>query len=128
MEWLSTHLRNKLVAGTLAMTPLAIVAFLIWWLDQRTKPFVEPLGIYFPGLGILLAIAGIYLLGVVVTSLVGRYLLLFADHGLKRIPGLRQLYQAWKDVLVTPSGKAGIFDKVVLVRSLDGVTRTSFQA
>ena len=38
-----------------------------------------------------------------------------ADRILLRVPLLKDLYQAWKQVTITPGGKEGMFAKVVLI-------------
>jgi uncharacterized membrane protein len=120
MSWLRAHLRNKFLAGALAATPVAVLAWAVVWLETNTQPLTKPLGIHFPGLGMLIAVAAVYLLGVLVTSLLGRWLMVLGDHILRRVPGLSPLYQAWKDVLVLPPGKAGVYSRVVLIPALDG--------
>jgi uncharacterized membrane protein len=115
MQWIQTHLRNKFLAGGLAAGPIVVVVWVILWLDEHTRPLTELLGFHFPGLGILIAIAAVYLLGLVVTSLVGTFFIRLVDHALQRVPGMNQLYRAWKDVLVQPLDKAGTFHEAVLV-------------
>jgi uncharacterized membrane protein len=116
MNRLQTHLRNKLLAGALAAGPVVILVWGVVWLETQTKPLTQPLGFHFPGMGILLALALIYLLGLLVTSLLGSIALALADKALTRIPGLNLLYRGWKDILVLPPSKAGMLHRVVLVR------------
>jgi len=120
MNALRIHLRNKFLAGGLAAGPLVILALAARWLEENTKLLTQPLGFHFPGLGVLLALAGVYLLGLVVTSLVGRFFLRLLDSLLQRVPGLNLLYRAWKDILVLPVGKTGVFHRVVLVPAAEG--------
>lgn len=120
MKGLQAHLRNKLLAGALSAVPIAVVIWAAVLLEENAKPLVEPLGFYFPGLGILLAIVAVYALGLIVTSLIGQIFLGVTDKVLRRVPGLSLLYQAWKDVLVSDPKKAGVFDKVVLVPVPEG--------
>lgn len=115
MSWLTNHLRNKFLAGILAAGPLVVLVVGAMWIEERTRVLAEPLGFHFPGLGFLIAVAGVYLLGVIVTSLLGRVLLRLADSVLRRIPGFNLLYRVWKEVLVVAPDRAGTFDKVVLV-------------
>jgi len=112
MGGIQTHVRNKLVAGTLAAIPVALTIFLVWYVDSKAR---ELFGIPYPVAGLLLGIAGLYLLGLFVTSLVGRWILSGADALLVHIPGLRDLYQSWKQMAFSPEGDEGIFARVVLV-------------
>lgn len=120
MNWLQAHLRNKFLAGILASGPIVIVTWAVVWLEQNTQPLAAPLGIHFPGLGIVLALLAVYLLGLIVTSILGRLFLSLADKALERIPGLNQLYRAWKDVLVLPPAKSTMYHQVVLIPAAEG--------
>lgn len=120
MERLRTHLRTKFLAGALAAGPIVILIVVAVWLEQHTRPVTELLGFHFPGFGILLALVAVYLLGLVVTSVLGKVGLRLADKAIRRVPGLSLLYQAWKDILVIAPDKAGIFHQVVLVPDPEG--------
>lgn len=109
------HFRNKLLTGLFAAVPIAIVVYAAVWIEANTKSLTAPLGFHFPGLGFLIAIAGIYLLGVLVTSFVGQLLMRMLNQILQRVPGLNLLYKAWKDLLVVPLNKAGMYHQPVLV-------------
>ncbi|HVZ74165.1 MAG TPA: DUF502 domain-containing protein [Polyangia bacterium] len=112
MGSLQVHFRNKLVAGALAAIPLVVTIFILWYVDSRARAIFE---VTTPFVGILIAIAGLYLLGLFVTSLVGQWLLHGTDAVLRRLPGLRDLYRAWKQVALTTDAHDGIFAHVVLV-------------
>jgi uncharacterized membrane protein len=111
MGGLTTHLRNKLLAGLLAAIPVAGTIVIVVYADGKAR---EILHVQTPFVGIALAIVGIYLLGLFVTSVAGKFLIGLVDRTIRRVPGLRDLYQAWKQVALT-EGQAGIFAHVVLV-------------
>jgi uncharacterized membrane protein len=117
MGRLQTHFRNKLVAGALAAIPVALTGFILWYVDSKARGLF---GIRYPVAGLLLGLAGLYVLGIFVTSLVGRSVLTGADIMLVHIPGLRDLYQSWKQMAFSPEGDAGIFARVVLVPDESG--------
>ncbi len=121
MDRLQSHLRNKLLAGVLTAVPVVIIIYAAVLAEGYTQPLTKPLGFTFPGLGILLVLVGTYLLGLVVTSLLGQFFVGIADRLLKRLPVVGMVYQAWKEVLVVPPGEKGTFDQVVLVPSAEGV-------
>lgn len=122
MTWLAAHLRNKLIAGALALAPVVIVVVVAFWLEEHTQPLAHLLGLpSFPGLGMLIGVAAVYAAGVLVTSLVGGIVVHLVDHLLQRIPGLNLMYRTWKDVLLLPPGKAGVYQRVVLVPNRDGL-------
>ena len=119
MGQLQVHLRNKLVAGALAAIPLVVTIFFLWWVDSKARAIFN---VEQPFVGIAIALVGLYLLGVFVTSFVGQFLLGAVDAVLRRLPGLRDLYRSWKQVALTTDTLDGIFAHVVLIPG-DGGTR-----
>ncbi|HMF40112.1 MAG TPA: DUF502 domain-containing protein [Polyangia bacterium] len=111
MGWLKAHVRNKMVAGTLAAIPVAVTIFILWYVDSKAR---EVLHVRTPLVGIAITIVVIYVLGVFVTSVVGQFMLRVFDHVIRRVPGLRDLYRSWKQVALTDT-QVGIFAHVVLV-------------
>jgi uncharacterized membrane protein len=119
MGRIQVHFRNKLVAGALAAIPLVVTVFILWFVDSKARAIF---GVDYPFVGILIAVAGLYLLGLFVTSLVGQFLLGATDAVLRRLPGLRDLYRSWKQVALTTDTREGIFAHVVLIPA-DGGSR-----
>lgn len=112
--------RNTFLAGVFAAIPLVVTVFVLWYVDHLTRePLKELFGIDVPFAGVGLALVGIFALGLVVRSLIGRYLLAAIDRLLLKVPVLAEVYKAWKQISLTPGGSSGIYSKVVLVR-LDG--------
>jgi uncharacterized membrane protein len=121
---LQMHLRQTFLAGIFAVVPVAVTVFIIYWVDLKTSFISEKLfGHAIPFLGVLVAIVGIYVAGLIATSIIGRSLLWLIDSFLSRVPGLRQLYVAWKQVALTPGGTEGIFSRVVLIPDETGATQ-----
>ncbi|HEX2973130.1 MAG TPA: DUF502 domain-containing protein [Tepidisphaeraceae bacterium] len=121
MADIKQHLRNKFLAGIFAAIPLAATGFVIWYVEMQTRTLFH---LEIPFLGILLALAAIYLLGLIVTSLLGQWVLTRVDRLLGRIPGLRELYSAWKQIALNPPGSQGVYSKVVLVPDETGSMQT----
>jgi uncharacterized membrane protein len=117
MARITKHVKNKLVAGLIAAIPLGITLFLVLYVDSMVQKVVK---LPYPFLGILLSLVVIYALGVFVTSLVGRFFLRTLNRVLEGIPGLRDLYRTWKQLLVTPDLDSGMFSKVVLLPDESG--------
>jgi uncharacterized membrane protein len=119
MGSIQSHVRRTFLAGIFAAIPIAVTGFVIYYVDAQTRILSrKALGVDVPFLGVALAVVAIYLLGFVVTSLIGRLLLRAADRLLTRMPLLKPVYQTWKQVVLTPG--EGIFAKVVLVADESG--------
>ena len=124
MAALQKHFRNTFLTGIFAAIPLAVTVIVIMYVEGATRrPLREYLNLDIPFIGVALAIALIYALGLIVNSLVGKWIINTADRILLRVPLLKELYQAWKQVTVTPGGKEGMFAKVVLVPVENQTTR-----
>lgn len=119
-ERVKNFARNTFLAGVFAAIPLGATVFVLWYVDHVTRePLKELFGFDAPLAGIGLALVGIFALGLVVRSLIGRVLLNALDRLLLKVPVLAEVYKAWKQISLTPGGSQGIYSRVVLVR-LDG--------
>ncbi len=115
MQRLQGHLKKTMLAGAFAFIPIAITIAILIYIENMTRAPLAKMGMNIPGLGILLAIGLIYLTGLFVSSLVGKFILVRLDRLLQRLPLLRDLYKAWKQISFTPGGGEGIYAQVVLV-------------
>lgn len=121
-----TYLRRYFVAGLLFWVPIAvtvlIVRFLVNILDKslllipaRYQP-EHLLGFTIPGLGVILALVVVLLTGVIVANLLGRQLLRLWEAVLARIPVVRSIHSAARQVMETVvSGNGKSFREVVMV-------------
>mgnify|MGYP002784881890 CR=1 FL=1 len=115
------HLGRCLVAGLVALLPLGGAVAGLWWLeDTLSGSWRKVIGFYVPGLGLLLALVVAYLVGLFVTTVVGRWLWRRADRVLEGVPLLGAFYQSLKEVLGYDSGRTRFFRAVVLVPSDGG--------
>jgi uncharacterized membrane protein len=121
MGRIKAHFERKFLAGALAAIPVAVTAFILWYVDAEVRRLLP--AIRYPAVGILLALVAIYVLGVFVTSLIGRQLLHFVDWTLTHLPGVGDLYRSWKQVAVTPDMSIGVFARVVMLPDETGRLR-----
>ena len=121
------NLRRYLIAGLLVWLPIVvtvlILKFLIDVVDRTLlllPAMVQPetlIGFRIPGLGFLLSGAVLLLTGMVVTNLLGSSMVKLWEGLLARIPFVRAIYSASKQLTETLfSGSGKSFRKVVLVR------------
>jgi uncharacterized membrane protein len=117
--------RKYLIAGLLVWLPLAatvgIIKLVIDLLDKLILLLPQDyqpenlLGFYIPGLGLLLAIGVLVLTGMLAANLLGRQMVSLWESILSRIPIVRNIYNAVKQIaatVLTSQGKS--FRKVVL--------------
>ena len=129
MPQFQKHVRNTFLAGIFAAVPIVVTAFILWWVESKTRPAAHYVILHLfgidrdiPFLGVALAVVGIYLAGMITTSLIGKFFLGTLDRVLLRVPILRQVYTGWKQVALTPGGTEGIFSKVALIPDEAGHT------
>ncbi len=76
MSKLNAHLRQTFLAGIFAAVPVAVTGFIIWYIDSKTRGITSFLfDREIPFLGIFIAIAAIYLCGLIATTLLGKVVL-----------------------------------------------------
>jgi uncharacterized membrane protein len=120
-------LRRYLIAGVLVWLPIVvtvlIVKFLIDLMDTTLlllPESVQPdalLGIHIPGLGAVLSAVVLLVTGMLVTNLLGESMVGLGEKLLARIPFVRAIYSATKQLTETLfSGSGKSFRKVVMVR------------
>lgn len=126
-QTLFAWLRGRFFAGVVIAAPIAISIGVVYWLitflDARIKPLLPPIlkpetytNIAIPGFGVLVAIAGLTLLGAVATNLIGRSVLRLSDRLLSRIPVVSNIYSAFKQLFeILGSNQQASFKEVVLV-------------
>ncbi|MEF3192921.1 MAG: DUF502 domain-containing protein [Halothiobacillaceae bacterium] len=119
-------LRRYLIAGLLVWVPLVIT----WWvvislvdLMDRTLILLPPpyrpeavLGFHIPGLGVILALAVLLVTGLIAANFLGRRLVGLWEAMLGRIPLVRSVYSAVKQLMHTfLSADSKSFRKVLLI-------------
>ena len=105
-------LTRSFAQGLLVLAPVAITTWIVWvtvttldrWLDTEI-----------PGLGILIAAAGITLIGYLTGNVIGNKLVSWLEAGLQRVPLIRILYNSLRDLLGAFVGQKRKFDKPVAV-------------
>jgi len=121
-----TALRKYLLAGIVALAPILVVAGLVNWLISVSDKAValmpvayRPevlLGIDIPGLGIILALLFIIIIGALTTHIIGSHLMRLIDRIMERIPLVRTVYKATRQLLEAIFGdSSNAFKEVVMV-------------
>lgn len=116
MKPLRRHVAKCCIAGIVALMPLVGAVLSVVVLERTlSESFLEETPIYFPGLGILLAAVAVYFIGLIVSTLIGRWAFGLFDRLLANLPGVGMLYKTLKQILGYGDGDDGMFREVVLV-------------
>lgn len=119
-------MRKYVIAGLLVWMPLGItflvIRAIVGLLDRTLLLLPEPyqpdnlLGMHIPGLGVLLAAILVLTTGMIVANFLGKRLVVAWEHFLARIPLVRSLYAAIKQIMeAVLSTDAKSFRKVLLI-------------
>jgi uncharacterized membrane protein len=122
-----SQIRRYLITGLLVWVPVVITVWvlsvLVRTMDQtllllppalRTESW---LGVYVPGMGVILTLLVVFLTGVFAANILGQRLVHVWERVLARIPVVNSIYNGVKqvsDTLLTPGGQA--FRKALLVQ------------
>ncbi|MGD1876176.1 MAG: DUF502 domain-containing protein [Kiloniellaceae bacterium] len=107
-----TRLRNYFFAGILVTAPIAITIWLAWefvtFVDSKVTPYIPVhwnpetyLPFSIPGLGVVVVVFGLIMIGFLTAGFVGRSQLTAGDRLMARMPVIRSLYSAVKQILET---------------------------
>lgn len=120
-------LRGRFFAGMVIAAPIAatffILNFLITFIDSRVKPLLPPLlqpetytNYAIPGFGVLVLVVALTVLGAITANLAGRWVFDTTDRILTRIPLVRNVYAAIKQLTeVLANNQQASFDRCVMV-------------
>ena len=121
------QLRTYFLAGVLVTAPFAITLYVAWalidFVDTRIKPLIPPqynpetyLPFGVPGIGLIFLIVALTLIGYLTAGLLGRFFVRWGERLLARMPFVRSVYSAAKQIVETVlSQKSTAFRQVVLI-------------
>lgn len=118
---LSKIFKKYIIAGVLVIVPLIItyvvLRFLLSSIDGLLSPaLIKYLGYDIPGLGIVIVILLIIITGILTHGVIGRQLVSLWDRLLGRVPFVRTIYLASKQLLQSITNpQESMFQRVVIV-------------
>ena len=115
------RLGNILLKGLLTILPIGLTLYFVYWLGVTTetllsKPIKLAIGDnYWPGMGLITGFLLLFLVGLAVNAFLVRRLLGFGEDLLLRVPVVKTVYSAIRDMtrLVNTEKKKGDLDRVV---------------
>ncbi|WP_093991645.1 DUF502 domain-containing protein [Flavimaricola marinus] len=120
-------LRNNFLAGVVVIAPIGLTVWLIWtligWMDSWVLPLVpgrlnpeQYIGINLRGVGVIFFLVFTVVIGWVAKGLVGRSFLRFGENLVGRMPVVRSVYNAAKQIAETVFSQSDTsFDEACLI-------------
>lgn len=109
-------LRQYFLTGLLALLPVAITLYIGYQVVHFFDSLAPRLPIQIPGMGLVMALIFITLFGVLVSHYLGRRLVTVLEWLFRRMPVVRSVYEASKQIVTTLfDQEGGGFKRVVLV-------------
>jgi uncharacterized membrane protein len=105
-------LTRSFAQGLLVLAPVAITTWVVWYTVTTLDEWLDT---SIPGLGILIAAAGITLIGYLAGNVLGTKVLSLLESGMQRVPIIKLLYNSLRDLFGAFVGTKRKFDKPVAV-------------
>jgi uncharacterized membrane protein len=121
---------NSMVRGLVVVLPMALTAWLLWWLGTSVESLLHQVIVLFvpedkyrPGMGIVAAVLLLIAAGTLVNAFIVRRVLAAWERLMDRIPIVKSVYGAVRDFvqMLPASGERRELRRVVLVRFGDAV-------
>jgi uncharacterized membrane protein len=129
---------NLLMKGLAAVLPIGLTLYVVWWLGSKAESLLRdaitlflPERHYWPGLGLIVGFLLLLAVGVLVNAYLVRWILAAWERFLERIPLVKTLYAALRDLVrFLPGEKRRDLKRVVVAtfgeaRAIGFVTRES---
>lgn len=121
-----SRLRAYFLTGIVVTTPIAITIYLIWafvsFVDANITPLIPArynpetyLPFSVPGLGVLLSAIVLTLVGFFTANFLGRTLLSLGERIVSRLPIIRSIYNALKQIMETVMAQSSTFFREVVL-------------
>ena len=121
------RLRTYMFAGILVTAPIGITLYLTWvivhFIDSKVMPLLPQkynpetfLPFSIPGIGLIVMLIALTLIGWLTAGILGRWIIRFSEHLLARMPVVRNIYSAIKQIMETVMAQqSSAFREVVLI-------------
>jgi len=114
-------LMNYFIKGLLIFIPIALTVFLlVWAFGSLDKLLRDLLRIQLPGLGLLLTVVLIFVIGFLASNFLGRKFFELVENIFKKVPLVKLLFSAVKDMIEALAGEKRSFDKPVVAAVVPG--------
>jgi len=116
--------------GLFVLTPIAITFYILYKMflitDGLFKGLLEHAGLYFPGFGVIVTLAVIFLVGLLASNWLTNGLINYLDKIFIKVPLFGSIYGIIKDTVNSFSGNKKGFSRLVLVDMSNGLKLLGF--
>jgi len=114
-------IKRRIFAGLIAIVPIAvtfwILKFLFIFLDGFAAPLLKQVDIEIPGLGIILTLLFIFILGILITNVLGKTIFNWGEKILDKLPFVNTIYNTIKQITSAfSSSTVKSFEQVVFIQ------------
>ena len=113
---------TTLLTGFITLLPVVLTVYLIYWMAISSENMIAsalrwafPDATYFPGMGVIAALLLVFIVGLLMKALLVRELFSFGEQILYRLPLIKTVYRAIRDLFDFFSPKKEGLGKVVAV-------------
>eukprot|EP00245_Coleochaete_scutata_P014316 TRINITY_DN6050_c0_g1_i2.p1 TRINITY_DN6050_c0_g1~~TRINITY_DN6050_c0_g1_i2.p1 ORF type:complete len:269 (-),score=30.28 TRINITY_DN6050_c0_g1_i2:426-1232(-) len=113
---------RKFMSGCVILFPIAITFYITYWFimffDGFFSPIYRSFGVDIIGLGFVTSIVFIFFVGILVSSWIGASILWTGEWLIKRMPLVKHIYSATKQVgqAISPDQNSQAFKEVAIIR------------
>jgi uncharacterized membrane protein len=133
LRWIGRKLRAHFLAGILVTVPLGLTIWIFVWIfngiDNLLQPLIERIfGHDIPGVGFGITILLVYIIGLIVSNVLGRRILRYGETVLNRVPIVRYVYNGIRQIMqaFAAPDKTGFMDVVLVEFPRRGTTTLGF--
>lgn len=127
-----TSISKTLLTGFITLLPIVLTIYLLYWLAVSSENvmgsvlhLILPDTAYFPGLGMITGLIIVFFVGLMMKAIIVRQLFTFSEQLLYRLPLIKTIYRALRDLFDFFSPKKDGLGQVVTV-SFNGMEMIGF--
>jgi len=98
------YLSKTLLTGFITLLPVVLTIYLLYWLAISSEElmgnllhYLLPQSFYFPGLGMLVGLVGVFFVGLLMNAYLVRKLFSLGEQVLYHLPLIKSIYRAFRD-------------------------------
>ena len=123
---------KTLLTGFITLLPIVLTIYLLYWLATSSEyvlgsalRYLLPQATYFPGLGMIVGLIIVFIVGLLMNAYLVRQLFALGEQLLFKLPFIKTVYRAMRDLFDFFSPKKDAYDQVVTV-NINGIEMIGF--